>query len=175
MKIYIRCGAIIFIVFAIFLAISLHHSKPIYPQTLDVMAMIKPDTEFHIYRRLLKNNLWDDGSPYSKNNAIALIEATKAAKPWADAIRAEGFRGMCVRPPEFTIILAWCKDINDETSDKYSLAICYGNIVFKYNHKLYQLSEDGQKVFNRIFPDNIQGWRKDGEKRCQGRKDVRNR
>ena len=71
-------GAAVVAVIGIYLAVSTRSR----PQRLDVMAMVKPDTEFRIVRRRPENNYWDDGSPFDRTAALAVLNAMAGATEW---------------------------------------------------------------------------------------------
>ena len=97
------------------------------------------------------NNYWDDGSPFDHTAALAVLNASATGTPWHTA----DYGSVCALPPGINIHVAWCQDMKDEAQRKNcSIAICYGNWLFSYGDGLYQLSQEGHEVFNRVFPEN---------------------
>ncbi len=120
-------------------------------QQLDAIAAVKP--EFRIFRRRPENNSWDDGSPFDRTTALAILNALVTATPW-DGSHAAAY-GRHAHTPGIAISLAWCKDIqNDSQRDTQSVHICHGNWLFFYGNHVYQLSEQSHDVLNGIFPKN---------------------
>ena len=121
-------------------------------QQLDVIATVKP--EFRIFRRRPENNSWDDGSPFDRTTALAILNALVTATPWDHNSHAAAY-GMHASTPNITIGLTWCKDIKDESQrDTQSVHFCYGNRLFWYGNHVYQLSEQSHDVLNGIFAEN---------------------
>lgn len=131
------------------------HSAPIAPNRLNLMATVKPDVEFRLYRRKSENNHWDDGSPYPRTQALAILEAMATAQPW-DRTSHIAVRGVYHNyPPGLTLDLTWCKDISDAAQrNTNSVAIHFGNWLFEYGNTTYQLSEEGHEALSRLFPKN---------------------
>jgi type II secretory pathway pseudopilin PulG len=121
---------------------------------LDLMATVKPDSEFRIFRRRSEDNHWDDGSPFDRMTALKVIDALATATPW-DANSHAAAYGMHAHAPGLTLDLSWCKDIQDKGQrDTQSVCLCYGNWLFWYGNSIYQVSQHSHEVLEGIFPEN---------------------
>jgi hypothetical protein len=128
---------------------------PGIPRKLDLKAAVKPDTEFRIFRRLRENNHWDDGIPFDRNTALTVLDIAATAAPWDGKKHAAAYSPWDIQPPELTIILSWCKDMEDKRQrDTQSIRFCYGNWLFWYGDNIYQLSKQSRDEINHIFPEN---------------------
>jgi len=154
-RIALLVGVVVLATTWICIEVFARRSAPFEQERLNVMATVNPDTEFRLYRRLPKNNYWDDGSPFPRVDALAVVDAIDSAKPWDRISHAAVIGQYHAYTPGYTLCLSWCKDMKDDTQrEKGSVAICYGNWLFDYGNTDYQLSEEGHEVFNRVFSEN---------------------
>jgi hypothetical protein len=140
--------AVLAVVVAVFFAVAPHR------QRLNLMATVRPDTAFRIFRRRADNNHWDKGSPYDRTNATALLAVLASATQWDHKSHAAA-TGFCTLPPGYAIDLAWGKDLYHRAERGSGfISIRCGNWLFDYENDLYQVSQEGHEVLHRLFPDN---------------------
>jgi hypothetical protein len=153
-SIAVACGVAAIAAIVIYFAYSAHQSALELQRQLDVMATIAPHSEFRIYRIRPDRHGLDDGNPYPRKDALAVIDAlivnAKRWEPYTDDPEMS-----CILPPPNATELIWCKDIKDrEQRKKCSVTICYGNNLFWYGNNTYEISKEGREVLDRMFPEN---------------------
>lgn len=142
-------GAAVLAATGIYFGVSHHGAAPQMRRRADVMATVTPDTQFRIIHRRPENNGWDDGSPFDHTTALVVLHALATGTPWD----VDGNTHPV--PPALALTLAWCKGLGERAqSDKRSITICYGNTLFWYGPELYELSQEGHQVLDRVFPKN---------------------
>jgi hypothetical protein len=154
-RIVLLVGVVVLAATGIYFAVSAHRSAPTVQERFDIMATIKPDTEFRVYRRLPKNNYWDDGNPFDRTTALTVLNALATATPWDHYSHAACYSPWDTQSPGLTIELVWCKDLKDKAQrDKGSVTLCGGNWLFVYGDAINQLTPENHEILNRVFPEN---------------------
>jgi hypothetical protein len=124
------------------------------PDRLDLMASVKPDTKFWIYKRMPGTRIFHK-HPFPRDQAVAVLQAMSTALPWEPGRSIFSCRIQHVHTPGEKSILVWGKEMDMNSIadlEGNHLGICHGNAIFTYGHRDYVVPAEGREMIDRIFP-----------------------
>lgn len=121
------------------------------PDRLDLMASVKPDTEFWLHKRVPGTHRWEI-YPFPRDQAVAVLRAMTTSQPWEPVSRFS-FSSRYVYPGGMKLMLVWCMNMKDSAELRRNvLWIHFGNKLISYGDKIYVVPAEGREILDRMFP-----------------------